>query len=935
MQPIIFGRGSQSMHLNADNAPAFGARRVEVAPSVFDDENMDPTILHKPSVDSVYHSGPFNSLDDVVDGLGLPEETRKRLRKGLQDVGKGRDALRQAIVGPLAELRDDTRDSFVTRTAGLRFAAFLGNGLVKASFPAWVQETAPGVQRFHDELVKSAVPLGTVHTWATGLHEKTAKGWRPVSRAKGAMPKLGELHPTKPTAIFSMGLPASGKSYMLGTHYGEHLKAGRLINLDPDEIKKEHPDYNVKNPNATHAWSQARTAERWDTALGGRKNVVLDGTGTNAERLVHRIEQAKERGYYTAVLFVTVPLEVSLERNSKRARVVPEHVIREKAETVRTAYKIVKPFVEAVHIVDNSKTRKDLLGKSLSKSGPMQPPPGFSPIPGSTKGGWHKKTGAGWLYFYPGQGITREPQEDPGQQQPGAQKPQPGQRQPAQQQPQPKQGAQPEEPPKKPGMGEPSEAKEGEAQKPTLSDRLDGMEPKAFNELSKMERAQKTAKYADIAAEMEIYASPEDYQRDSMSGAYSSVAKHVRQLVSDGAIGSSAADRVLEISSVMGKYARSAGVSSEGFADLMERNVQKLVLLETKSAERTLGDHGIRHMSVNIKNVHNVMNALKTGGVPMTPMDYLMAAQIMVDHDLGYTIPAIHEGGFAVKDNYHPAASRVLWEQQPEMGSIFGKENADKMAVIIEEHSGKDLDWEKNPLGAAVRMADNTHLFADKMPEILFDSSKGVELMTKLALLKKLYAEGSKEAGEGVDSLKKALVAHIDDRADISPAERARLHRAAKEIGPKTDVYLASRLAGRNPKFRFEMGTLHVDIEHSDARAAVGEVFGPDQADKQFGKLLKDFGLSKVDVAKISGPPPAVSIGIPPDGAGKEQALFHWSKGKTEDKIEKRFAEVMTSTQGEWKKLGAITDERKKKAAMDIFFGELSKAFWNLGRWPA
>lgn len=42
-------------------------------------------------------------------------------------------------------------------------------------------------------------------------------------------------------------------------------------------------------------------------------------------------------------------------------------------------------------------------------SNPNQPPPGFSPIPHSAKGGFRKQEAGGWVYWYPGAGVTSTP----------------------------------------------------------------------------------------------------------------------------------------------------------------------------------------------------------------------------------------------------------------------------------------------------------------------------------------------------------------------------------------------------------------------------------------------------------------------------------------------------------------------------------------------
>lgn len=45
-------------------------------------------------------------------------------------------------------------------------------------------------------------------------------------------------------------------------------------------------------------------------------------------------------------------------------------------------------------------------------AGVTQPPAGFAPIPHSSKGGFRKREGDGWIYWYPGAGVTSTPHPD-------------------------------------------------------------------------------------------------------------------------------------------------------------------------------------------------------------------------------------------------------------------------------------------------------------------------------------------------------------------------------------------------------------------------------------------------------------------------------------------------------------------------------------------
>jgi predicted kinase len=154
----------------------------------------------------------------------------------------------------------------------------------------------------------------------------------------------------KNTAIFTMGLPAAGKSTLCNARYGS-----THTTLDPDAVKESHPDYDPKDPRALHAWSQEIVEAQFAEMLAaGEGNWVIDGTGTNAEKMVRRMNAAKAAGYEIHLVYVVCSLATSLLRNSLRDRVVPEDVVRAKALDVATAFELIAPHADVVEAVDNN-----------------------------------------------------------------------------------------------------------------------------------------------------------------------------------------------------------------------------------------------------------------------------------------------------------------------------------------------------------------------------------------------------------------------------------------------------------------------------------------------------------------------------------------------------------------------------------------------------
>lgn len=160
---------------------------------------------------------------------------------------------------------------------------------------------------------------------------------------------------TQPEIVFTMGLPAAGKSTVSTSMFSSY----KII--DCDSIKENHPNYDPSNPHILHAWSKVMVQGQFDAVLAlGRQNVIYDTTGTNAPRMSRQIMQAKRAGFKVSLLFVTCPLSVSIERNALRPRVVPQHIIEEKASTVSNVFNIIKHMVDSVQVVDNSNYNQDL-----------------------------------------------------------------------------------------------------------------------------------------------------------------------------------------------------------------------------------------------------------------------------------------------------------------------------------------------------------------------------------------------------------------------------------------------------------------------------------------------------------------------------------------------------------------------------------------------
>ena len=150
---------------------------------------------------------------------------------------------------------------------------------------------------------------------------------------------------SKKQAIFMMGGPASGKS----TVRRERFPGVQV--LDSDDFKQAHPDYDPKNPQVLHAWSAQELVKSFFKALSSDEDFVYDGTGSTAEKYVYYLKEASSAGFETTVVYVKTSLKTALQRNSKRERVVPESIVREKHALIATSFDIVSEYADHVSVV--------------------------------------------------------------------------------------------------------------------------------------------------------------------------------------------------------------------------------------------------------------------------------------------------------------------------------------------------------------------------------------------------------------------------------------------------------------------------------------------------------------------------------------------------------------------------------------------------------
>ena len=160
-------------------------------------------------------------------------------------------------------------------------------------------------------------------------------------------------------AIFLAGGPGSGKTYIAKGLFGipERLNISqtgmKMVNSDkelkyllnkfgfgtdldslPDEVFSNLT--NPKDPKYSGLRNFAKdlTAERRRLYQNGRLGMIIDGTGDDYKKIAMEKAELEKIGYQTYMIFVNTTLEVALERNENRDRVLPQSIVSDSHKEV-------------------------------------------------------------------------------------------------------------------------------------------------------------------------------------------------------------------------------------------------------------------------------------------------------------------------------------------------------------------------------------------------------------------------------------------------------------------------------------------------------------------------------------------------------------------------------------------------------------------------
>ncbi len=180
----------------------------------------------------------------------------------------------------------------------------------------------------------------------------------------------GVYDPNILKAFFLAGGPGSGKSYVVRrTTGGLGMK---IVNSD-DAFEKLLKDagLSLKMPpeeeaprDVARGRAKKLTKARQKSYVEGRLGLIIDGTGKDYEKIAYQSRELQQLGYDTHMIFVNTSLDTALERNSKRARSVPESlVVKSWNDVQQNIGKFSQLFRRNFVVVDNNDANEEVFGK--------------------------------------------------------------------------------------------------------------------------------------------------------------------------------------------------------------------------------------------------------------------------------------------------------------------------------------------------------------------------------------------------------------------------------------------------------------------------------------------------------------------------------------------------------------------------------------------
>ena len=182
-------------------------------------------------------------------------------------------------------------------------------------------------QAFTPAVAKGIIPAGPIDEAVQPLDsELPADDVAPSASVPRAPAPAAAPRPPRGVVVLAIGLPGSGKSSWFKRHSVIPLSSDMVRSLLFDDVREQRfQDLVFSN---LRSMLKARL-------IAKRPMNYVDATNLTPQERQHWIKLAKDYGYEVHAVFFDVPLDVCLERHSRRDRVVPEDVMRRMASKLK------------------------------------------------------------------------------------------------------------------------------------------------------------------------------------------------------------------------------------------------------------------------------------------------------------------------------------------------------------------------------------------------------------------------------------------------------------------------------------------------------------------------------------------------------------------------------------------------------------------------
>lgn len=275
-------------------------------------------------------------------------------------------------------------------------------------------------------------------------------------------------------------------------------------------------------------------------------------------------------------------------------------------------------------------------------------------------------------------------------------------------------------------------------------------------------------------------------------------------------------------------------------------------------------DHGTRHiLEGNMTMADRMTESL---GDKISAKDKVLIHQIIIDHDLGYTVGVAQaKESFAASKDHPIFSTKFIEANQDYYIEKFGEDGYEMIRDGILLHSypkseyGTPTDPEKgfNPdiIRSITSTVDALGVTAETKCPAFFREPEVIKVLQKV----KLYADTheGKVAPEALAMYKDQLRAIADKETD-SARKEGFYSAIENQFNPVTAEMTLGQYAGvlKDIKMTEQEGRLvpHVSMDISRTQALLGDMFGDKISTKAFVKAMEDFGISKdvmADMAKV------------------------------------------------------------------------------------